>query len=434
MSPSLNALQLRLSMDEATRTSPEFIQATQVATRALDVVMSSSALGFTKLPFRESLLAAIDYRAREIVRSSTHMVVLGMGGSSLGGRALLSAVPKAPGRGTVTFIDNIDSDRFWAWLKAQNDLSTIHWVIVSKSGNTMETLAMADLVDQHLRLTGHRRLGSVATIVSEIKDSPLTAWARKESVPVLEIPLDVGGRFSVLSAVGLLPAVFSGLRLDRMMMGAKSALEDRELVIGLTAQALMSFQREEWITMLWSYADGLREFGLWWQQLWAESLAKKVGRNGAAAQRASTPIAAQGANDQHSLLQQVMEGARDKFLVFQRVNASEESGPKIEKSLFRGQDFMNGHGIGDLLRIECESTIEAVRRSGVKTVTLTLPVLDEATMSSLFMLWELVVASLGEIMDINAFDQPGVELGKLITRQRFANVSAPTSGKPGIEG
>ncbi|MBK7890377.1 MAG: glucose-6-phosphate isomerase [Bdellovibrionales bacterium] len=315
MSRSPKALNFQLSIDDETMASPVYAEAKQAAARALDSVMARTDLGFTKLPFRESLLAAVEYRAREIARSSTHMVVLGMGGSSLGGRALLGAVPYAPGRGTVTFIDNIDCDRFWVWLKAQTDLSMIHWVIVSKSGNTMETLAMADLVDQHLRVTGHRRLGSVSTAVSELKDNPLTAWARKESVPVLEIPIDVGGRFSVLSAVGLLPAVFSGLRLERMMVGAKYGLESREIVIGLTAQAMMSLEREEWITMLWSYADGLREFGLWWQQLWAESLAKKVGRNGAAARRASTPIAAQGANDQHSLLQQVIEGARDKFFV-----------------------------------------------------------------------------------------------------------------------
>ncbi len=420
MSRSPKALSFQLSVDNETMVSPVYAEAKQAATRALDTVMARTDLGFTKLPFRESLLAAVEYRAREIARSSTHMVVLGMGGSSLGGRALLGAVPKAPGRGTVTFIDNIDCERFWVWLKAQTDLSMIHWVVVSKSGNTMETLAMADLVDQHLRLTGHRRLGSVSTIVSELKDNPLTAWARKESVPVLEIPIDVGGRFSVLSAVGLLPAVFSGLRLERMMAGAKYGLESREIVIGLTAQAMMSLEREEWITMLWSYADGLREFGLWWQQLWAESLAKKTGRNGAAARRASTPIAAQGANDQHSLLQQVIEGARDKFLIFQRVEASEESGPKIEKSLFRGQEFMNGHGIGDLLRVECESTIEAVRRSGVKAAELSLPALDEATMSSLFMIWELVVASLGEVLDIDAFNQPGVELGKVIAKERLA--------------
>lgn len=417
---SLNTFNFHLSIDGETTASPAFSEAKQIAMRALDTVLARTDLGFTKLPYRESLLASVEYRAREIARSSTHMVVLGMGGSSLGGRALLGAVPKAPGRGTVTFIDNIDGDRFWTWLKAQTDLSMIHWVIVSKSGNTMETLAMADLVDQHLRQTGHRRLGSVSTIVSELKDNPLTAWARKESVPVLEVPLDVGGRFSVLSAVGTLPAIFSGLRLERMMAGAKYGLESREIVIGLTALSLMSFEREEWITMLWSYSDGLREFGLWWQQLWAESLAKKVDRNGRPARRSSTPLAAQGANDQHSLLQQVIEGARDKFLIFQRVESSEESGAKIEKSLFRGQEFLNGHGIGDLLRVECESTVEAVRRSGVKAVSLSVPTLDEMTMSSLFMIWELVVASLGEVMNIDAFDQPGVELGKVIARERLA--------------
>lgn len=377
-------------------------------------------VGFLKLPSREGLLQSAETRAREVARSSTHVVVLGMGGSSLGTRALLSAVPRLPGRGMVSFLDNIDSDRFWLWLKARHDLGSIHWVLTSKSGNTVEIFALADLIDQHLRQTGHRRLGTVSTVISELKDSPLTLWARKENVPVLEVPTDVGGRFSVLTAVGLLPAAYAGLRLDRMMEGANWALAQHDLVAEMAAHSLASFLRDEWVTMLWSYADGLREFGLWWQQLWAESLAKRTNRNGEAAPRVSTPVPGIGTCDQHSMLQQIIEGAPDKFVWFQRVAESEEAGPKLEKTLFEGQDFMVGKGIGDLFRAEADATEQAMREANVHTVSLYGQKLDERSMAALFMLWQLTIATMGEVLGVNAFDQPGVERGKQLARSALS--------------
>jgi glucose-6-phosphate isomerase len=377
-------------------------------------------VGFTRLGARESLVVAAEARARDIARTSTHMVVIGMGGSSLGTRALLSAVPSPPGRGKVSFLNNIDSHRFWKWLKSNHDLGSIHWVLVSKSGNTVETLVLADLVDQHLRQTGHRRLGTVSTVISETKESPLVNWARRESVPILEIPVDVGGRFSVLTAVGLLPAAYSGLRVERMVEGSSWAMGQHELVAKMAAVSLQTLRREEWVTMLWSYADGLRAFGLWWQQLWAESLAKRTRVDGTAAPRVSTPVPAVGTNDQHSLLQQVMEGVPDKFVWFHRVAENEESGPKLERTLFEGQEFMIGKGLGDLFRAEAAATEQAMREAGVQTAILKGHRLDERSMAALFMLWQLTIATMGEVLGVNAFDQPGVERGKVLARGALA--------------
>jgi glucose-6-phosphate isomerase len=383
--------------------------------KAFHAILARQEIGFTRLAARGDV--AIDARAKEIARVSQHMVVIGMGGSSLGTRALLSAVPGGLGRGKVSFLDNIDGDRFWSWLRGFSDLGSVHWVLISKSGNTVETLGMADLIDQQLRLSGHRRLSSVATVVSELKESPLTKWARRESVPVLEIPIDVGGRFSVLSPVGLLPAAFAGLRTDRALEGAAWALASSGLVAQMAARSLESFLREEWVTMLWSYSDGLRDFGGWWQQLWAESLAKKVNRHGSPAPRVSTPIAAVGACDQHSLLQQVMEGAPDKFVWFQRVLASETGGPVLEKTLFEGQEYMVGKSLADLFRAEADATEQAMSEANVRSANLTAEKLDERSIAALFMLWQMTIAVMGEILDIDAFDQPGVERGKVIARQ-----------------
>ena len=388
--------------------------------RGFDALLERQDVGFTRIASRESLTQAAEARGREIARNSKHMVVIGMGGSSLGTRSLLSAAPRPAGRGQVSFLDNIDADRFWTWLKGRHDIAEIHWVLASKSGNTVEILALADIIDQHLRQSGHRRLGTVSTVVSELKDSPLTLWARKESVPVLEVPVDVGGRFSVLTAIGTLPAAFAGLRLDLVTEGTLWALAQRNLVAEMSAHSLGSFLREEWVTMLWSYADGLREFGLWWQQLWAESLAKRVNREGGPSARVSTPVPGIGTCDQHSMLQQVIEGAPDKFVWFQRILESEEAGVKLEKTLFEGQDFMVGKGIGDLFRAEADATEQAMHEAKVHTASLVGRKLDERSMAALFMLWQLVVASMGEVLGVNAFDQPGVERGKQLARAALA--------------
>ncbi|CAN5481026.1 glucose-6-phosphate isomerase [soil metagenome] len=388
--------------------------------RAFESLMQRQDVGFTKLAARENLIQAAEARAKEIARVSNHIVVVGMGGSSLGTRALLAAVPRPQGRGAVSFLDNIDADRFWTWLKSRNDIADIHWVLTSKSGNTVEILALADLIDQHLRQSGHRRLGTVATVISELKESPLTNWARKENVPVLEVPIDVGGRFSVLTAVGLFPAAFAGLRIERMTEGTAWALAQGDLVAQMAAHSLGSFLRDEWVTMLWSYADSLREFGLWWQQLWAESLAKRTTRNGEPAPRVSTPVPGVGTCDQHSMLQQIIEGAPDKFVWFQRIAKCEEAGPKLEKTLFEGQDFLIGKGVGELFKAEAEATEQAMREAKVHTIGLHGVELDERSMAALFMIWQLTVATMGEVLGVNAFNQPGVERGKVLARSALS--------------
>lgn len=398
-------------------TKLESAPALDVAQRSLIALKGRTDLGFMRLPDRSDLWATSEARGREIRKNAHCLAVLGMGGSSLGGRALLHALKKWNATHNVEFIDNVDSQRFWSWLKSRRDLQDTHWVIVSKSGNTIETLTMAEFVDQHLRYSGFKKLGSSSTVISEIDDNPLMRWARKEGVAALEIPKDVGGRFSVLSPVGLLPAAFYGLDLERLRAGAAWALDQDELIVRLTAQTLMSFDRSEWVTLFWAYADGLREFGLWTQQLWAESLGKAKNRNGDPAPRASTPIPAVGSSDQHSILQQVMEGSRDKFLWFMRVEQSESEGPELEKNLYDCQQLMHGKSMGQLFGAMATATRAALEKQGVQSLTLQTRELNEESMGALFMILELVVGAVGEAMDINAFDQPGVELGKKLARE-----------------
>lgn len=391
-------------------------KALETARSAVGALKARTDLGFLRLSERNELWTTSEARGRDLRRQAKRLVVLGMGGSSLGGRAMLQALNKWSDTHKVDFIDNVDADHFWKWLRSRNDLENTHWVIVSKSGNTIETLTMAEFIDQHLREKGFRKLSAVSTVVSEIDDNPLMRWARKEGVPALEIPKDVGGRFSVLSPVGLLPAAFYGLELPQLREGAAWALQQDELVSRLVAQTLMSFSREEWITQFWAYSDSLKDFGLWTQQLWAESLGKARSRAGDRAPRASTPMAATGSSDQHSILQQVMEGARDKFLWFTRVTASENGGAKLERNLFDCQALMHGKSMGQLFGAMASATRDALEKEGVQSLTLTTEQLNERSVGALFMILELVVGALGEAMDINAFDQPGVEAGKKLAR------------------
>jgi glucose-6-phosphate isomerase len=394
--------------------TPDSIKSAQTAVKKLK---SRSDLGFLKVCERGDLWTSSELRGRELRKIARHMVVLGMGGSSLGGRALIQALHKPKPSHLVDFIDNVDADRFWKWLKSRNDLNDSHWVIVSKSGNTIETLTMAECIDQHLRASGLKRLAAQSTIISEVADNPLTRWAKKENVAQLEIPKDVGGRFSVLTPVGLLPAAFYGLDLLQLRAGAAWAIEQDELVARLAAQSLMSWSRDEWITLFWSYSDSLKDFGLWTLQLWAESLGKAKNRSGEKAVRSSTPMSATGSSDQHSVLQQVMEGAHDKFLWFLRVKQSEhDTTNTIERNLFDGQELMLGKGMGSLFAAMASATRDALAQNGVQSLTLSTEKLDEFSTGALLMLLELVVGTIGESMDINAFDQPGVELGKKLAR------------------
>lgn len=378
--------------------------------------------GFARLPQKENLWTAIDLRAREVARNTTHMVVVGMGGSSLGGQALLSSCPRPAGRGQVSFLDNIDADHFWTWLRSRLDLGSTHWVIISKSGNTIETLALADQIDQHLRASGHRRLSTNATVISETRDNPLTHWARREGVPILEIPSDVGGRYSVLSAVGGLPAAYAGLKCDRLVAGAKWTLENLDLVARLAALGQLQAQRGDQMTMLWSYAEGLRRFGFWWQQLWAESLAKPLTEE--FPYPATIPVPCVGACDQHSVLQQAMQGGRPLSAFFIRVAASEETTTKLERSLFESQSFLVGKTLGDLYATQAESTRLALQEQGVPTAVLRTKVLDERSLGALFMLWEMAIAVQGLRRGVNPFDQPGVERGKQMTLARLSGSEA----------
>jgi glucose-6-phosphate isomerase len=299
-------------------------------------------------------------------------------------------------------------------------MNKIGWVLISKSGNTIETLTQADYVNQFYQQHGMSWLDKVL-VITEPRENPLSKFAKEHQIPTLEIPVDVGGRFSVLSPVGMFPAAFMGLDLNEFKKGASEALKSSAAITELAAHTEQSFVRNEWITVFWAYSSLLKSFGFWIQQLWAESLAKKLDRNNKPAPRASTPISCVGPTDQHSILQQFSEGEKDKFIVFLRCEATESAGVDLQGSLFNNIFNMSGKKFGHLLKAEATATRRALTEDGISTLTLELPNISESTVGFLFMYFELVVACLGEGMNINTFNQPGVELGKIIAKDLLIN-------------
>lgn len=388
------------------------------AEKAWDQLLQRKDLGFLELPSRDHLWTSSHERAQQILSSAKTTCFVGMGGSALGGRTLQEGLAPMGGEHQVLFFDNIDAWSFWQRLD-HLDLEQTHWVFISKSGGTMETLAMADFASQRLEEKG-LNLAQKSTVISEPRENVLTKWAKQNDVPVLEIPVDVGGRFSVLTPVGLLPAAMLGVDLNQVRQGAQWSLEQKDLTTTLAAHTMQSFERGEWITLHWIYSETLKTFGAWLQQLWAESLAKDKDLDGQPAQRVSSPFFAVGASDQHSILQQVAEGARDKFVWFWRDGRAEAYGPQLNKSLFQGGPNFQDKTLGDVFAAEAAATIQALDQMGISALSLRVEEVNAQTMGALFMSMELLIGCIGEILNIDAYNQPGVELGKKLAKEILA--------------
>jgi glucose-6-phosphate isomerase len=255
----------------------------------------------------------------------------------------------------------------------------------------------------------------------------LRELAQREHIATLDVPPEVGGRFSVLSPVGLLPAALVGIDIDGLLIGARQALERAESDDLLHNPAAL-YAALHWaadtelgarIHVLMPYTDRLREFAEWYRQLWAESLGKRVDRSGRTVNVGPTPVAAVGATDQHSQVQLFMEGPYDKFITFMAVQdlgvdvkiPRLASGPDLPADL----SYLPGHTLGELLRAEYEATSTALAQMGKMSCTLHLPDLTASTIGEAIMFFQLATGYAGVWYGIDPFDQPGVELGKRLT-------------------
>ncbi len=392
--------------------SPEAMVKAEMGLKAL---RQRDDLGFLHLPHRSKLWDKSLQHRDQILARARQFCVCGIGGSSLGSRAMASWKESSS---ELLFFDSPDPSSFALEMGRIKDLRQTHWLWISKSGTTLETISLLQVVSQLYRQQG-LDLASHSTVILDQQESPLGLWAQEKQIYQLPIPSDVGGRFSVLSPVGLLPAALLGWDLGALREGALWAHQQEDLVHRLVALSLDSFLRGEWITLMWCYDQALLEASGWWQQLWSESLAKSQGRHQGKAPRVSSPFVLKGAQDQHSLLQQLMEGERDKFVWFLSSKLMEEggAGPHIEESSFDWGWPLGGQSLGQILAAERQATQRALEEAGVESLHLSLEERSERSFGAYVSVMELVVGALGEALDINAFDQPGVEAGKKIVRQ-----------------
>ena len=301
------------------------------------------------------------------------------------------------------------------------DPSRVLFNVVSKSGSTAETmaqyLAAREWVEEGLE-DGQARGHFLFT--TDPGRGALRRIAQAEEIPALPVPENVGGRFSVLSPVGLLPAAVCGVDVEALLAGA-ARMEERcrtdvllENPAGLLATLLHRADTETGrpIHVFMPYADRLRAVALWFQQLWAESLGKVRGDGHVG----PTPLASLGASDQHSLVQLFMEGPHDKVVLFVGVEDRAEEvvipdrHPEIPELAYLG-----GHGLGELLDVERRATAEALRRRGRPNATFLLPRTDPASLGQLLMLLQIATVYAGALYGVDPLDQPGVELGKTLT-------------------
>lgn len=392
-------------------------------------------LGFRELEAQGAERMRVMGWAATARRGLDDVIVLGIGGSALGTVCLRTALlprdwnartaSQRDFRPRLHVLDNVDP-RSVAGLLDLVDLSRTRVLVVSKSGSTAETMAQYLLLRDRLAAAGLPAREHLAFITDPEKGA-LRKVAAAEGIPAFEVPANVGGRFSVLSPVGTVPAALLGLDVDGLIAGAV-AMRDRCTSAALRDNPALAFAALQWHAhetagqgahVLMPYSDALRDLGPWFVQLWAESLGKRTadGRH-----VGPTPIPAVGATDQHAQVQLFMEGPRDKTVTFVDV----ESHPD-DLAIPHGEGapadlaYLRGHTFGELLRAECRATAGALARGGRPTMTLRVSQVDAWHLGGLFMFFELATIYAAGLYDIDPLDQPGVELGKQLTYYQFGH-------------
>jgi glucose-6-phosphate isomerase len=385
--------------------------------QVLDELIAQKKSGFVDMDLLQSGAKASHALAAQIRSDYETFCILGIGGSSLGAQAVIEALaPQKLEEKKVVFFDNVDAKSFFRKLESLPNLKKTLWILISKSGGTVETLAQAEFLDLYLREKIQIPLNKKSVVISEFKKSPLYDWAQKNQVPCLEVPQTIGGRFSVLSQVGMFLFSLLQFKNESLLKGAQKALENREMISEMASQFSMSFSRQETATYFLSYSDDLKYWGQWLQQLWAESLGKKLTIDGKPAPAMSLPYACRGASDQHSVLQQIAEGTQKKMVCLLRVQECENFGPKLKEQALLRDDDLRGKNLGELLAAEASAIQAALNEAGVETMTVSTEKLDEESVGFLLMSFQLIVATLGLFYQIDPFNQPGVERGKVLTR------------------
>ncbi len=386
--------------------------------------------GFFGLPFQPEHLEVSRHWGERITSRFGQLLVLGMGGSSLGGEMLVHCLGGSEPRVEVRFLDNVDPERM------EETLAGIRWsrccvLAVSKSGGTAETLAqLLALLPRLERAVGRARVPEHLVALTESSGGALGRIAADLGAPVVRHP-PVGGRYSVLSPVGLIPGYAAGADVEGLVAGAESmaerclaeGMEANPAFRGGTAQYLLA-ERGLTQSVQLPYYERLDKVTSWYRQLWAESLGKLDAEG---AHRGLTPVRAMGATDQHSQLQLYLQGPRDKQFTFFLAEGLEGAGSRIPSRYVDLEAVapLAGHTVGELLSAELRATRETLARNGRPSRTLRFAALDAPLLGELIMLLEVETVVVAELLGVDPFDQPAVEESKVLTREYLAGMAGP---------
>ncbi len=387
---------------------------------------SSGNLGFLGLPdANPSGLTAWAHRKRE--GRWTDAVVIGIGGSSLGTEAIFQSADSSQLDGlNLHFSSNIDP-RSVDRLLDTVPLDTTLFIVVTKSGTTVETMSQFAIIFERLvDQLGSGRAAAQIIAVTSPDSGELRSLADRHGFESFDIPPNVGGRFSVLTPVGLVPLALAGYPIQELLDGAAS-MRDRFLerdpennaILRAAGDIFSLYQRGMQELVLMNYADDLEGLGEWFRQLIGESLAKAENRRADTVHAGITPIAATGAVDQHSQVQLFMEGPDRRLVIFGGLDTFDADIEIPDHALPERLNHLAGHSLADVMDAERTATREALQEAGRPTAELMLPDLRPASIGAFVIFWESATAILGELLDIDAFNQPGVERGKRIAHEKL---------------
>jgi glucose-6-phosphate isomerase len=384
------------------------------------------SLPVLQLAERRDDIPMIEDRAAYHRERAELVVVLGTGGSSLGGQALYALADSSFGPSgdspRVVFLDNIDPHTFDHLFRSA-DLTKTDFLLISKSGGTAETISQALIcIEQLAQFVDPERIGDHFTVITEPKASPLSHLAQKWGMVQLPHDPAIGGRYSALSLVGLLPTAIAGLDPVAARAGAEPVMaslltnNQADPAIGAALQCGLAAERGITASVMMPYCDRLGMLGFWYRQLWSES----VGKNG----KGTQPVRALGTVDQHSQLQLYLDGPRDKFFTVIQAPVA-QTGSLLRTAIFDAPDeldYLNGRSMGDLLDSMQRATTETLIKNGCPTRVMSLERVDEAAVGALMMHYiaETIIAS--DMLGVNAFNQPAVEEGKILARQYMSQM------------
>lgn len=398
------------------------------------------------LGYDKNLADGLNRYAASVKGQYQDMVVLGIGGSSLGGKALLKALldpnwnmlPDAERGGypRFHFVENVDADYVASLLRILRPEKTL-FLVITKSGTTPETMSALmiarEWLEKHLN---PEQVKNHIVAITDAKKGILRGIADEEGYPTFEVPDDVGGRFSVFSAVGLLPAALCGVSLEAMQQGIRDLdkeLQNPDIKANIAAQCALihylMYEKGKTEAVFMPYSFRLSSVSDWFVQLWDESLGKKFDTEGRVVHKGPTAVRAEGVTDQHSQLQLFNEGPNNKLLTFIAVENPDEDVaiPGNQFNDIEALSYLSGKSLGRLMSAELEGTRTSLTRNQRPNLTLTLPKVDAYHFAQLLYLLEVQTAIMGDLLGINTFDQPGVEEGKIITKELMSREGASKS-------